>query len=163
MAGSRKWFLYESDHEIKFAVQLDESNAEAMGFEHYSSGIMGQSKLEAPYTITPVPTNLEMRYCNAKGLFQDSVTGNTVTLTKRLIIPTLAKLVDFLKVAGGRVLPAQTVVYNGVPQQVVFHITSTIGEIWKNLPTNYDSYQDDGDQDGQPSSGAGAGSGGAVP
>ena len=161
MAGSQKWFVYESDHGIKFAVQMDESNAEAMGFEHYGSAQMAASQLPAPYTITPVPTNLEMRYANCIAKFTDSVTGGLVTKSKSFLIPTIDTLKSFLSTAGGRILPAQSVIHNGISQNVVFHIISTVGEKWKNLPTSYDTYQDDGDnvEDGAGAGGAGSGAG----
>ena len=156
MAGSRSWFLYEDDTGVKWSVQLDESNAELMGFLPYTDAVLEDSQLSeagytvegTSYTITPCPTNLEMRFVNATSLFIDSVTSQTVKQTKRFIIPTHAKWVQYLTTVGGRIIDNVPIIYNGINQNVTFHITSLIGEIWKNLPTSYDSGQNDGDVTG---------------
>lgn len=38
MAGSIKWMLYTGDNGTKYAVKVDKSNGEALGFEDYAGG-----------------------------------------------------------------------------------------------------------------------------
>jgi len=151
MAGSRQWFIYEADNGTKFAIQLDESNAEAMGFAHYTDTELMLSEFDAMpgvgYTITPLPTNLEMRYVNCIGKFTDSVTNSEVTKSTRLPIPNHAKVVTIMNTAGARKLPIQEILYNGILQEIQYLVTGIVGEVWRNLPHTFDTGQNDGDDD----------------
>lgn len=63
MAGSRKWMIYTSDAGTEYAVQVDESNSEAMG--------MGWLDYEAVSTALPLPKGMKMRTITA----EDPVSG----------------------------------------------------------------------------------------
>lgn len=54
MSGSIKWMLYTSDAGTEYAVQVDESNGEAGGFDDYTGA--GEPVL---------PRGFKMRYVNA--------------------------------------------------------------------------------------------------
>ena len=98
MSGSRRWFQYESDTTLAYAVELDESNAELTGFG-FAPLVAGPAGPVANGRVLKVTGNrpLSMRYVNAVAQDADSRTvrrrfyvgtnaaaiwqGNTTTFT----------------------------------------------------------------------------------
>ena len=62
MAGSRKWMIYVADDGTEYAVQIDESNAEALGFQDITADNV---------TTLPLPKGYKMRSVSV----QDPVSG----------------------------------------------------------------------------------------
>lgn len=61
MAGSKKWFVYEDDAGVDYAIQLDESNTEAVNAGNNSYPATGGPKDSVPRNIQP----RELFYSNA--------------------------------------------------------------------------------------------------
>lgn len=81
MSGSIKWVVYTADNTDEYAVILDESNAEAGGFDDFTGG-----------AVTVIPRYFEMRYVNAV-----SATG----ITRKFYI---GKVDDAIFVDGGEIV-----------------------------------------------------------
>jgi hypothetical protein len=89
MAGSIKWFEYTTDNSTVFAIQLDESNVEAL------VAAAGEAAGEADYTssstvIFGLPRNVKPRTV--------SFANSANTVRREIVAPTLA---IYNGVAGG--------------------------------------------------------------
>lgn len=80
MSGSIKWVVYTADNTEEYATLLDESNAEAGGFDDFTGG-----------AANVIPKYFEMRYVNAV-----SATG----ITRKFYI---GKVDDTIFVDGGEI------------------------------------------------------------
>lgn len=125
MSGSRDWFVYISDTNASYAVQLDESNAEAGGFAHYVAGGVGGVN-------ESLPKNLEMRYVYA-------VNRTTPAIKRRFYVGTITKLQALL---AAKEITAET--YPGVAASA-WDITTYNGERRSRIPISGDTGLNDGD------------------
>lgn len=125
MSGSRDWFVYTSDTNASYAVQLDESNAEAGGFAHYTGGNVGG-------VSESLPKNLEMRYVYA-------VNRAAPAIKRRFYVGTVAKLTALLL---AKEIIAET--YPGVAASP-WDITTYQGERRSRIPISGDTGINDGD------------------
>lgn len=118
MAGSLKWFKYESDNGDTFGVFMDESNGEAVGNDDFVTG----DYLVVRYAI---PRNLEPRYALYRS--QDG------RQTARIVLTDPA--------ASVANLPAQITLFNGVNANLV----RVVGEVIAPIPIHLDTGLNDGD------------------
>lgn len=128
MAGSLKYFVYTSDGGERYAVKLDESNAELTnsGFEDL---------LETDTSVLPMPKGMRMRYVNTK---------NAATGAARKIY--CGKADAGLYVSGGVVLLSLIATASGLGALLPFSLTSAIGEFISRV-NPADTGLLDGDQD----------------
>lgn len=114
-SGSRKWMLYTSDDGSRYAVNIDEGNGEALGFDDYTAGV-GESG-------NVLPRGFQMRYVNAT-----TATG----IRRRFWVGKPDN-----EVYTGA---APSVTIDGV----TYNVSSTRGEK-KTRPVAFDTAQQDGD------------------
>lgn len=119
MAGSIKWFEYTTDTSDAFAIQMDESNGEAVGNSDYAGGSTAEYKL---------PGNIDPRYARYAS------TDNKYS--KNIICSTQAILA-----ASPTTITAQ----DGNGGTVTLGLTQRVGEVVKILPRADDTGIDDGD------------------
>lgn len=118
MAGSLKWFKYETDNGDTFGILMDESNGEAVGNDDFVAG----DYLVVRYAV---PRNVEPRYALYRT--QDGKQTARIPLTD-----------PGASIAN---LPAQITLFNGVNAS----LTRVVGEIIAPIPIHLDTGLDDGD------------------
>lgn len=118
MAGSLKWFKYETDNGDTFGILMDESNGEAVSNDDFVAG----DYLAVRYAV---PRNVEVRYAIYRT--QDGLQSARIPLTN-----PAASLAN---------LPAQILLFNGVNA----NLTRVVGEVIAPIPIHLDSGLDDGD------------------
>lgn len=130
MTGSRRWFGYEGDNVLQFAVELDESVYEtaALGMAPIQSGATGPLAQGRVISVSGTRP-LSMRYINAT-----RVNARNVTERRRFYVGTIAAFAA-LRAAG-------VVVVDGTS----WSITSSRGEQAVGVPAT-DTAIDDGDTD----------------
>lgn len=115
MSGSRKWMLYTADNGERYAVNIDEGNGEALGFDDYTGGVGESTQL--------LPRGFQMRYINAR-----SASG----IRRRFWVGTA----EVAQYTGEN--PSVTI------DTVTYNISSTRGEK-RTTPVAIDTEQQDGD------------------
>lgn len=118
MAGSLKWFKYETDNGDSFGVLMDESNGEAVGNQDF----VVSDYLVVRYAL---PRNVEPRYA----LYR---TQDGKQTAKIILTDPAASIAN---------LPAQILLFNGVNA----NLTRVIGEVMAPIPIHLDTGLDDGD------------------
>lgn len=119
MAGSLKWFDYDTDNGANFAIFMDESNGEAMPNRNYTADSVASFKL---------PGNVEARY--ARYSSPDNRYAREVVCSTPAIL--LAA-------------PGTLTVRDGNGGTVVLQLRARIGEIIRRIPTPVDTGVTDGD------------------
>lgn len=84
MAGSRKWFVYTSDTGDSYAIQLDESNTEA---------VMAGATSDEDYTDTTTVSVAVPRNIDPRRVFYSN---NARTRTISCVVPTAAQYADIV-------------------------------------------------------------------
>lgn len=121
MAGSIKWFEYETDDGGQYAVSMDESNGEAVGNVDYGPASTATMKL--PRNVQP----RQARYVSADGLY-----------TRTICIGVAGRSLG--------TLPATiSAEISGSATPVVLSIASFIGERFTAIPRAADTGLLDGD------------------
>lgn len=125
MAGSRKWVVYESDVGQKYAVNIDESNAEATDFDD----------LTPSDSFPRLPQGFTMRY----GLFIDPDSGATrkiwIGKPSSPLITGAATAITLL-LSGGVT----------IADWVLFFLRAIISENRGTIPVPFDTALLDGDE-----------------
>jgi len=122
MAGSRKWFRYTSDDLRVFAINMDESNGEAVGNADMAIADDG--------TLDTLPRNIKARYAMYRSL-DGTVTRKVTVTSATATIATLPVSFDVASIDGN---PAVAVI-----------LTSYTGEAQTRIPTGRDTGLLDGD------------------
>lgn len=121
MAGSKKWFEYTTDSGGVFAIEMDESNGEAVGNSDYTTSSTVTFKL---------PSNVKKRY--ARYTSDDGRHARTIPITS----PS----------ANVTTLPASfTAQAVGIADGVLVRLREYVGERISMIPQNEDTGLNDGD------------------
>lgn len=120
MAGSIKWFEYTDDEGSTWAVQMDESNGEAVG--------------NADYTDTSTATMQLPRNCNPRYARYVNAAG---TIARNIIVTSAA--------ANAGTLPATISVLDALGATVELVLKQFVGERMTRIPAALDTGLTDGD------------------
>lgn len=132
MAGSRKWVLYEADNGEKYAVNIDESNAEAAEFEDIS--LLTDLVFTGGYPR--LPQGMQMRYANCVA---DDGSTRKIYVGKPSSVGQI-----FLGVVRSLLLPTFQS-GNNIGDAIAYLITSLVGERMRGSPISRDTGLIDGD------------------
>jgi hypothetical protein len=121
--GSRRWFGYESDSGVNFAVELDESTYESanLGFPAVAAGAIA---MRATGTIP-----LQMRRVNCSRIVNDETLRASFYVGTRAALDTIISTLNTITVGGD-----------------AWQVQSAVGEVYKVIPAT-DTAQLDGDID----------------
>lgn len=121
MSGSRKWFKYTTDTDVVYALNMDESNGDAMGNADYEAIDAG--------LFAALPRNIKPRQATYRSL--DGKVTRVISVTdKAANISTLPATLTVAAIDGN---PAYTL-----------NLVSYQGERFTQVPTGADSGLDDG-------------------
>lgn len=121
MAGSIKWFEYETDDGGQYAVSMDESNGEAVSNIDYSATSTATMKL--PRNVQP----RQARYVSADGLYSRTIIVGTAGSSLSTLPATISGEIS------------------GSATPVTLSITSFTGERFTAIPRAADTALLDGD------------------
>lgn len=120
MAGSIKWFEYTDDEGATWAVQMDESNGEAVGNTDYTD--TSTATMQLPRNCNP----RYARYVNAAG-----------TIARNIIVTAAT--------ANAGTLPSTIDVLDALGSTVTLVLKQFVGERMTRIPTSPDTGLIDGD------------------
>ena len=122
MAGSIKWFEYTDDEGQAWAIQMDESNGEAVGNTDYTAASTATMEL---------PRNCKSRYAR----YVDA----TGRLARNIIVTAAG--------ANATTVPATITVLDALGASVTLFLKTFVGERMTRIPFEADTGLTDGDAD----------------
>lgn len=119
MAGSLKWFKYETDFGQTFGVKMDESNGEAVGNPDFEAS-------DTLVVRNALPRNVKPRYATYR-------TADGRQSANVIVCDPDASLAS---------LPAQILLFDGTTNAALTRFT---GEVYSPIPNHVDTGLNDGD------------------